>query len=216
MKSRTALFGLLAAASTTTSSADFVHAPISVSSPFGEQLFFPLANIINQSGLSDNYISGETDFASYTATTTHSPLLSQNNVGFTNTSSDGPQHFTFDLGDIYPVTSIAIWNTDSEGAVSSFELYADDDNNLDNGTTARLIEPTNLQYNDPLLSIPAEAQVFSFETISVRYIHVNGLSTLLPPDYYSLAEVVFGVVPAPSASLVGAVTLCGLSRRRRV
>jgi hypothetical protein len=212
---RTVLVGLIIAIYSGVSHADIVHAPVSVSSPFGEHFLFPLENIINQSGLSDTYTSGTTDFDSFSASTTHSPNITLNNIGFTDSSTHGPQHFTFDLGALVPVSSIAIWNSDVHGAISSFELLADDDEDLYNGIQGSILGSTSLSSNDPNLDIPADAQVFRFETSFVRFIHFNGLSTLLPPDNYALAEIVFGVVPAPGTGLVLSSFLCVSYRRRR-
>ena len=199
MKRLRVLAGLLNLGLVSVAQAGVALAPTSISSPQGD---FgggnALENIINQSGLSATYISGVTDFGSFTATTTHS---FPGNSGFTATESSGPQQFSFDLGALTTIIGIAIWNTNSVGAVTSFELYSDTDFDFNNGTSELLISDT------PLLTglEPAPAQVFSFDAITTRYIHINGTGSLAPPDFYGLGEVVFEVVepqgPVPALDI---------------
>ena len=64
--------------------ADVMIDPTAVSSPSGDfGGAFALVNMINQSGLSATYISGVTDFATFTATTTHNSPAGGTNSGFT-------------------------------------------------------------------------------------------------------------------------------------
>lgn len=195
--------------------ADLTHSAVSISSPFGELDQAPLVGIINQSGLSSTYESGVTDIESFASSSTHYPFLGTSH-GLTGQSTDGPQHFTFDLGQEVPLSSIAIWNTYSAGAITSFELYADNDDDLYNGTQELLMGPTPLVLLHGTDIEPIEAELFSFETTMTRYMHLNGLTTLNPPDFYTLAEVVFGVVPSPGSGLVVGLfmaRLCGTRRR---
>ncbi len=173
-----------------------------------------LANIINQTGLSATYTSGITDFDTFTAATTHEDL---SGTGFTGTESSGPQQFTFDLGLMSLIDGLAIWNTASVGAITSFRVLYDTDADFGNGTSGELLGSTPLGAAGP-------AQVFSFGSVSTRYIHVEGLTSLEPPDYYGLGEVAFrsaGVSPIPEPSTlisggiaVGLMAVAGLRRRR--
>lgn len=207
--------GLLLSLTATSCYADLVHAPVAISSPQGEHNIQKLIRIINQSGLSSSYISGETDFESFTANTTNAPGFTYGGYGFTGTRSNGPQQFTFDLGASVAITQIAIWNTDSDGAISSFEVHADDDLDFSNGTTGVILGPSPLDSNDFRDSIPGEAQVFELIPTTTRYVHINGLSTLLSPGVYGLAEVAFAVVPAPGSGVLLCTALLAMSSRRR-
>jgi len=173
-----------------------VIGPVAVSSPQGSRSGFPLTEIIDQSGLSANYVSGVTDFNTFTAATTNPGGISQS--GFTAAETSGPQQFTFDLGDFYLIDSIAIWNSGSAGSVISFEVQADSDANYGNGTTVSVLSPTALDTGFLV------AQVFTFAPVSTRYVHVNGLASQQPPDFYGLGEVIFNGVPVPEPTTLGA------------
>lgn len=196
---------VLAAASI--ANADIMIGAVSVSSPQGNiGGIHDIGNIINQSGLSAAYTSGVTDFATFAAGTTH---LGLTGTGFTGSETQGPQQFTFDLGAVTLINGVAVWNTTSVGAISSFSLLADTDSDFGNGVSATLVAATALATPGS----PVPAQVFSFAPTATRYVHFNGLSSLAPPDYYGLGEVAFSVVPTPSAVLLGCIGLGMASRR---
>ena len=196
-------------------SATTVIGSTAISSPQGELGSFRLVNIINQSSLSANYVSGVTDFATFTASTTSGQLTGS---GFTSTESNGPQQFTFDLGALFDVDGVAVWNTNSVGAVSRFEMYADNDDDFSNGVGALILGPSSLATNS------ASADVFSFASTQTRYIHLQGLASLAPPDFYGLNEVAFrgqaaGTrVPEPASLALAGIALAaaGAASRRRV
>lgn len=182
---------------------------VSISSPQGDNGGgIDLVNIINQSGLSAVYTSGVTDFDTFTAATTHFGL-----GGFTDTRNNGPQQFTFDLGASVSIDAIAIWNSTTTSPITSFQLFADDDDVFGNGTTSLLFGPTALGAAGP-------SQVFEFASINTRFIHIEGLSTLDPPDFYGLGEVAFrssnsSQVPEPSTLAILSLGLVGLGFARR-
>ena len=65
-----------------------------------------VTNATDQSGLSAPYTSGVTDFASYTATTTHNGGLGQ----FFGNGPFSAGNLDFDLGSSLSITSLALWN----------------------------------------------------------------------------------------------------------
>lgn len=186
VSARTTIAALALAMGVGNATAGVVIGATAISSPQGTNGGFPLTNIINQSSLSAAYVSGVTDFASYTATTTSGQITGS---GFTNTSSTGPQQFTFDLGALFNIDGIAIWNTNSVGAVSEFDVYADNDDNFSNGVGTQILGASLLDFSE-------SANVFLFAGAQTRYIHVQGLASLAPPDFYGLNEVVFSSTPS--------------------
>lgn len=193
-------------------SAGVVIGPVSISSPQGDfGGSTPLINIINQSSLSAAYTSGVTDFSTYTAATTAGGLTG---AGFTATSTNGPQQFSFDLGAVYAIDAIGLWQSGSAGAVTQFELYADDDSNFANGGLTSILGLTNLGQGT------ANAQVFNFASAQTRYVHFSGLASLAPPDFYGMNEIIFSgsraaLVPEPGTLALAGLGLLMLARRRR-
>lgn len=184
-------------------SAAAVIGPVSINSPQGDLGgSFLLANIINQSSLSAAYVSGVTDFATYTGATTAGGLTGS---GFTATSNNGPQQFSFDLGALYSIDAIGLWQSGSVGSVTSFELYADNDNDFTNGVGALILGPTGLGFGT------ANAQVFNFAAAQSRFVHFNGLGSQQPPDFYGMNEIIFSGSPANRVPEPGSLALAGLA-----
>lgn len=214
-RATSAFIGSALALATAGASATAVIGAIGITSPQGD---FgganALANIINQSSLSAGYTSGVTNFAVYTAATTSGQLTG---AGFTATESNGPQQFTFDLGALFDIDGVAVWNTNSVGAITRFEMYADNDDDFSNGVGALILGPSSLATNS------ASADVFSFGSTQTRYVHLQGLASLAPPDFYGLNEVVFRgqaagtQVPEPASLGLAALALAaaGAASRRR-
>lgn len=189
------------------SQAGYILSADSVTSPQGDLATYPLSNIIDQSGLSTGYISGVTDFDSFVNSTLSTAL---GDAGFTATESYGPQVFTFGFSQQVSLDGIAVWNTGSAGAVSSFALYADTDANFYNGTQNQLLQQQSLDTVVGNGWVPA--QVFQFGATSTQYIHLIGLDSLTAPDFYGLSEVAFSqsITPVPLPPALG-LYLSGLA-----
>lgn len=206
-------FAAFTAVSVSTLHAQVVLGPVSISSP-GTQVGSNSAiqKIIDQSGLTVGYTSGESDFASYVASTSTgtSPQLSGIVVG----QVGDPRLFSFDLGAEYAVSAIGIWTAGTLWS-TEFELFADDDFDFTNGVGASILGSSTLSLT---------GQAFSFSEIRTRYVHFTGPAvTARSASAYGLSEVVFGgrtvsTVPEPSMLalfLAGLALLTGAAMRRR-
>ncbi|MFK7741648.1 MAG: hypothetical protein AB8H80_15125 [Planctomycetota bacterium] len=181
------------------------------------QLFpsFGVGNIINQSGFATPYVDGETDFASFVASTAYAfgianaLLANSNGQNQPNGVVEVGETITFDFGQARPVDGIAIWGTNTGGdALTGFALFTDNDDNFANGT------------DTPLGSFAASAtlagQAYGFQPVTTRFIHLvvtaHGGSSFL-----RLGEVAFGESPrivntiAHSGSFAGGIAYDAVS-----
>ncbi len=134
-------------------------------SPFG------LGNVFDQSGLSSPYVSGVTDFNAYIASViggggnSAHVLANSNGQNQPNGIVDLGGTFTIDLGAPTPIDALGFWNREGNEAISAFSLYADDDNDFTNGTTASLGSYV------PLLI--RAGQTMAFTPTITRYLHIE-------------------------------------------
>lgn len=179
-----------------------------------------IGNVIDQSGLSSAFTSGVTDFDTYLGSNPTHSFLAQNNEWF---APDGEFFgaIDFDLGAVYDVDRIAIWNEDATG-VAGFELFTSLDSTFAASTSFGIFALTNNTRDVDYL-----ADVISLGTISsARYVRMSLLG--FHPDEFnvadqaSLGEVAFSVtaandVPEPASLVLGGLGLlaAGTVRRRR-
>lgn len=137
--------------------------------------FTPLANdngdpnnVRDQSGLSLGYISGVTDFTTYTSSgVTHNGSLGNIFGSFETVTGN----FDFDLGGFFSIQSIALWNfgNNSPSNVVGFTLFADDNNSFSS--------PVNLGSftADPNLGpvTAVGAEVFAFADTIARFVRLE-------------------------------------------
>jgi hypothetical protein len=160
----------------------------------------PLVNAIDQSGLSVGYVSGVTDFDTYTAThdTSTSPV-----TVFSATDLSSAGIVDFNLGSSFLIDRIAIWGTDFPGLdMSSFDLSADDNASFTSPTALGTFSPA-AQSADPQLK-----QTFSFTPVSEQYFRLSSIVTSHGTQL-AIGEVAFSAVPEARAWL-GLGLVCGV------
>jgi hypothetical protein len=143
-----------------------------------------ISNITNQSGLSNAYTSGVTDFSSYVSTTTHNNSSLDNIWAFIGKSGV----ITLNLGASYTLDALALWPDSAGGGISAirgFTLYADTDADTSNlGTSLGSFNAVNASSN------PTSAQVFNFSATPTQYIQLQ-ITSNAGDNSTALGEVAF-------------------------
>lgn len=146
--------------------------PVAVSTSMNVAGVPPAARTIDQSGLTASYVSGQTDFATFVATTSHA----NSNPALLTTVFVNGGTITLDLGEAREIDAIALWGQQTFlTTLTDWNLFADDDAEFGNGTTASMGS-----FSRPL---DQGAAVFAFAPVSTRFVHIevtgNGGSTVV-------------------------------------
>jgi PEP-CTERM motif len=187
-----------------------IVAPVSGTTTMGA--FFPLSNAFNQSGLSATYISGVTDFATFTAVTTHN---SQPNNDYTSTTTTG--NVTFDLGSVMSIDKIAFWNF---GGLAGNPALAVTQFTLVSSVDAAFTTPIVLGTFNPAVfgtGLLNPAQVFSFAPTNAEFFRLQAFTANGSTAGLGIGEVAFNStsVPEPaSLFLLGTGVAVAAARRR--
>ncbi len=159
----------------------------------------------SQSGLSEAYTSGVTDFDVFTTTTTH--LSNSYYDDYISSIAEGS--VTFDLGQTFLIEKLAFWNwgggsSNDVYSVVSFSLYGDGNwiGDYSPGSGGGL------------------ADIYSFGPIQARYFKLDALVST--SNHFNIGEVAFGAsaapVPEPATMLLfglGLLGLAGVNRRKK-
>ncbi len=167
--------------------------------------------LIDQSGLSANYTSGVTDFASFTSSTLARYSTYGGNAGTNLAGVEGLGSFYFDLGDIYSVSSVATWGQDGGSAtILAYDLFYSD---TFGASGSRVLIGNFSAGTSP------NAFAHNFTSLDARYFELDVTSNM----GYSTSrmnEVVFGgttvqAVPEPTNLALFGLGLAGLIFTRR-
>ncbi len=169
---------------------------------------------INQSALTPGYISGVTDFATFTATAnTFLAGGGGNNIWY---SSQGvvTGNFDFDLGGTYTIDALALWNDpqNAKQGVKQFRLYAANNPSFTSPTLLGTYSAVEGLGNANL------AQVFNFSSTTAAYVRMEILSNHGSTFVTGISEAAFDVaaVPVPAAFWLfgSALGIGGVLKRR--
>jgi hypothetical protein len=167
--------------------------------------YSPLSALIDQSGLSANYVSGVTDFDSFTASTTATYSCCFPELAGVTPGQGDLGHITFNFAGPVTIDKIVIWNQAGSGSLNTFDLA---------GLTGLLTMPGNSQ------DFPQPAEVFSFAPTTLSSITLEIQSNYGSCCATILNEVAFGGsggVPEPAAwaLMIMGFGLAGAGLRRR-
>lgn len=187
----------------------FMLQPVSASAPAGEP--DDINSIINQSGLSAPYVSGVTNFDSFTSSVT----AEFDRSGFRNVTSgttQPPAVINFDLGAHYILDAVAIWNVTATSGLTEFWIRISDDENFIRPTLIGefTIEPAQSRLFE-------SAQVRRFDPIEARYVQLLAYRNAGFPNV-RINEIAFAGKVVPEPSVFGTAltaSLVFLLRRRR-
>lgn len=198
-------------------SAAVVLAPVSATVDFGGEAgeAYGIANVFDQSGLSDGYESGVTDFDAFVS---YEPVHSASSAyrEWFGEIGQTTARIVFDLGAVYRLTSLALWNEEAGGAgrivFSSLTQAFADVSPTDNPGGARFYG----------------ADRFDFAPVTTRYIVMEMSGCPQGEGAYagcSLGEIAFGgeaeasaAVPEPASwamMILGFGGVGAIVRRRR-
>jgi len=178
-----------------------------------------IADTYNQFGLFNDYVSGVTDFDTYTATELHDfEYLGQewfSNVGTTSTV------VSYDLGKVLNIQGMAFWNEDGTGA-SRLNVLGSTDGISWIGLLS------NLRPTDNTFEAPYKADVYSWQSVALRYVklELSGCPQTQPANNIliscGIGEVAFNASPTlavpemnPAGMGVVGLGLMTLALRRR-
>lgn len=177
--------------------------------------FGSINDVINQNGLSIGYNSGVTDFDTYIASAPSHTIVFSGAEWFSNSGSRSAS-VTFDLGALLNIASFALWNEEVSGIGRLNVFYS-----ADNISFSQILN--NVAPNNNPLNTSYTAEVFSFDTITTRYLRFDMSdcpqqnSTF---DACALGEVAFNSVervardvPEPSTLTILALGVIGLFSR---
>ena len=190
--------GLLAAAllSTTANAGTIIGAQSAVINEGGPG-FGSINDTFNQAGLSAGYTGGVTDFASYIASKPTHTVTFGGFEWFSNTGLDTAS-VTYDLGKLYNLSALALWNEESSG-IGLLALFGSSDGNTFSSIGS--FSPADNPDNAPYL-----AQVFNITSTQSRYVRFDMSGCPQQPSAFvacAIGEVAFdataaNAVPEPS------------------
>ena len=204
---------LMLAAATGQVQAGVILSPIAASSTLGQfNSAFPITSLIDRTGLSSTFTSGTTDFGTFMASgATHSMFPAFG----TWASTDGIRIGTmdFDLGAVYTVSQLALWDVYANRSINSFSVITSELSNF--SIFSNVGSFVNHSANQ---ATPAE--VFNLVDSTARYVRLtiasNWGSTLTQEGEIAFdVSAASAVVPEPAYLAMWGLGAVGMMFARR-
>jgi hypothetical protein len=177
-----------------------------------------LANTYNQAGLYDGYEDNVTDFDSYVASNPYHTSDYNNQEWF---SEDSFASVVFDLGGLFNINAVALWNEESAG-IKLLDLSGSTDG-INFFSLATGLFPVANPYdpNNPFDDYRYTAEVFETATSNLRFVKFDMTKCLYDSTSLkvcSIGEVAFRSteVSAPQTLAILMFGLVGIAVRKRV
>lgn len=144
------------------SAAQQIVQPVAVSTTMSGFSGSPPILMIDQSGLTANYVDGVTDFATFVDTTDHQ---NSNGASIVTVFVVGGT-ITVDLGAPRNIDAIGLWGLRTFATtLTGFSLFADTDDNFANGTTSSMGSFSG--------AIDQGGDAFAFAEVATRFVHIQ-------------------------------------------
>lgn len=170
-----------------------------------------LVDMLNQQGLSSNYVSGVTDFATFTSSgVTHS---ASDATSWLSAQSVLSGYLIFDLGAEYSINNFVMWNGAGgiNASVNGFSLTTSLVSDFSVSTAVGSFNGQQDNY---------DATVYGMTNSFARYVRLDIESTFGNSCCTAIGEIAFDVgarvnsVPEPSTLAIFALSILGLASRR--
>lgn len=169
---------------------------------------YALEELINQDGLSANYTSGVTDFNTFATTTTHQNASSSSGGGWaSSTGNTFPANIDFDLGAMFSITSLALWNDVDTQGLGNFEVFTSTDNSFGTLISLGSFVGTTAVANSSF------AQIFDLNDTSTQFIRIVGAPIQQNNGLLNIGEIAFEgtqSVPEPLSIVLMGLGLVGI------
>lgn len=196
--------------------AGVIRSAVAGSTTMGENPGSVIANLSNQSGLTNSFMNGVTDFGVYTGDSgsTHSDVATNNWESAFDFNTLDLNQLNFDLGAEYTISNIAIWGRNPVSVtLLKFNYETSNDVNFATGVTTE----TDLSVTIGGVGLIPVRVVDVMDT-AARYVRLTITEITGGVGPVGLGEIAFDdatAVPEPSSMAILGLGACYFAARRR-